>query len=659
MAESLAIIRPVMLRKLQEKMGHKTQFVVTAAMLLLLPLLAALQYRWLGQLSAGEREQMKNHLRGVANRFSQDFDQEIARVYAAFMPDRENFEREKSVDYAANYDQWLKTSPYPGLIKGVFLVEQSAEATQPLGENLPLACLNTHSRQIESCDWPQEMAEVREQLEIFTNDFHQNAAPSSNPPAPPPRFRLRPTINEKLATLIMPLMKPMKLKEGRMMTFSGPQGFVIITLDPQYIRHELLPALVKRHFIESGERQYDLAITSQQSPPQVFYQSSWTDSAGTDAPVSIATANWNVSHADISVPIFSPRFGLMRQFMRDRHVSTEHPGSEHPSTEVKIVNGGEPPDAIPFFSPAGPPPMNEASGIWQLHLRHHSGSVEAAVASVRRRNLLISFGILALLGGSVALMLLSSRRARRLAEQQMDFVAGISHELRTPLAVIDSAAYNLDKGVVKDPQQIKSYGALIRKETARLTGMVEQVLEFAGVQSGKQRYDLLPTGINHVIDEVLVSARSLLVEGDFQIDATVANDLPTVLADPQALARAIHNLLNNAVKYSGESRWIGLRADAPSDKQVRITISDRGIGIPDEDLPHIFEPFYRGREARAAQIHGNGLGLSLVKNIITAHGGQITVKSKAGEGSTFTITLPAVVEAAQAAVLGAQLPTAN
>ncbi|MEP7338168.1 MAG: HAMP domain-containing sensor histidine kinase, partial [Acidobacteriota bacterium] len=308
------------------------------------------------------------------------------------------------------------------------------------------------------------------------------------------------------------------------------------------------------------------------------------------------------------------------------------------------------------------PPPNEMGGMWQLHIRHHAGSLEAAVASVRRRNLFISFGILALLGASVALMMLSSRRARRLAEQQMDFVAGISHELRTPLAVIDSAAYNLDKGVVKDPQQIKNYGALIRKETGRLTEMVEQVLEFAGVQSGRQQYDLQPASITRVIDDVLASSRQLLPllnEGEFQLETSVAPDLPMVLADAQAMARALHNLLNNAMKYSGQSRWVGLRADAPSEKQVRIVISDRGLGIPEEDLPHIFEPFYRGHEARAAQIHGNGLGLSLVKNIIEAHGGQITVKSKTGEGSSFIVILPAVIEADRRAIIGAELPAAN
>jgi signal transduction histidine kinase len=240
-------------------------------------------------------------------------------------------------------------------------------------------------------------------------------------------------------------------------------------------------------------------------------------------------------------------------------------------------------------------------------------------------------------------MMLSSRRAHRLARQQMDFVAGISHELRTPLSVIESAAFNLDKGVVKNPQQIKSYGTLIRKETGRLTEMIEQVLEFAGVQSGQQRYELLPVRLNSVIEDVLVDSRHLFTEAGFQVEANIAPNLPTVMADQAAIARAIQNLLNNAMKYSGESRWIGLRAETNSlgsGQFVMITVEDRGLGIPDKELPHIFEPFYRGSEARSAQIRGNGLGLSLVKNIIEAHGGQIQAKSKTGSGSSFFLRLP-------------------
>jgi signal transduction histidine kinase len=127
------------------------------------------------------------------------------------------------------------------------------------------------------------------------------------------------------------------------------------------------------------------------------------------------------------------------------------------------------------------------------------------------------------------------------------------------------------------------------------------------------------------------------------LQADITAGLPPVQADAATLRQALQNLLNNAEKYSGESRWIGLQAaveDGVQPAQVTLSVRDRGLGIPAQDLSHIFEPFYRGGEAKAAQIHGNGLGLSLVQNIVRDHGGTVTAQSPAGGGSTFTIRLP-------------------
>src|SRR6185295_4154435 len=128
----------------------------------------------------------------------------------------------------------------------------------------------------------------------------------------------------------------------------------------------------------------------------------------------------------------------------------------------------------------------------------------------------------------------------------------------------------------------------------------------------------------------------------------IQSNLPAVLADPAALASAVRNIIDNAIKYGDPHRcWIGIRAHSETNERnqtILVTIEDKGIGIPASEVPYIFEPFYRGREVIAAQIHGSGLGLSLVKNIIEAHGGTITVTSTEGEGSSFTLTLPAVPE---------------
>jgi signal transduction histidine kinase len=242
------------------------------------------------------------------------------------------------------------------------------------------------------------------------------------------------------------------------------------------------------------------------------------------------------------------------------------------------------------------------------------------------------------------MILISTNRARNLARQQMEFVAGVSHELRTPLAVIRSAGENLADGVIGEKQQIQRYGKLIATEGRRLTDMVEQILEFSGIQSGRKNYHLRPAPVVDIVDHAIAACHAMIEEGGFEITKELERDLPMVAADEAALSRSLQNLLTNAMKYSGNSRRIEIRASnrkAGNKQQVEITVADSGLGIEADDLPHIFEPFYRGREATAAQIHGSGLGLSLVKQIVEAHNGSVSVQSDVGKGSAFTLQLPA------------------
>jgi two-component system phosphate regulon sensor histidine kinase PhoR len=146
-----------------------------------------------------------------------------------------------------------------------------------------------------------------------------------------------------------------------------------------------------------------------------------------------------------------------------------------------------------------------------------------------------------------------------------------------------------------------------------------------------------------IIETAIESAIPLLGPGDVHIPREIAADLPPVLGDAPALRSAVQNLVANAVKYGGRDRWVGVRAQHVRERrksEVRITVTDHGPGIPASELPHIFEPFYRGAEALEKQIHGNGLGLSLVRRIVTAHGGRVSVATKPGSGTAFTISLP-------------------
>jgi signal transduction histidine kinase len=268
------------------------------------------------------------------------------------------------------------------------------------------------------------------------------------------------------------------------------------------------------------------------------------------------------------------------------------------------------------------------------------GSLEAAVGQVRQRNLLVSSGILAILGASIGFLVVTTRRAQDLARQQMEFVAAVSHELRTPLAVIRSAADNLADGVVHDDPQVRKYGALVGGEGRRLTEMVEQILELAGIHSGQRGFPLAPVAVLPLLREVVEASSTLIAEAGLSVEYDVPETLPPVLGDQQALRRMLLNLVGNAIKYGAKGGWIGLKARAAG-REVSISVADRGIGIEAAEQPRIFEPFYRAPGVIAAQIQGAGLGLSLVQRIVEAHGGRIAVRSAPGAGSAFTVYLPA------------------
>ena len=283
---------------------------------------------------------------------------------------------------------------------------------------------------------------------------------------------------------------------------------------------------------------------------------------------------------------------------------------------------------------------SSASPHWKLVVTHPSGSLEAVVTSQRRRNLAISSSVLGLLGASIGLLVLATRRAQRLATQQMEFVAAVSHELRTPLAVIRSAAENLADGVVHDETRIRRYGELMRAEGRRLSDMVEQILELAGIQSGQRGFALRPIGVGPLVSDIVSASASLIETAGLVVEFDIPDNLQPVLGDEPALRRVFQNLIDNAIKYGAGGRWIGVGGKQAAG-EVSVTVADRGIGIDPADQTRIFEPFYRAADVVAAQVQGAGLGLSLVQRIVAAHGGRVTVKSAPREGSAFTVHLPA------------------
>ena len=284
---------------------------------------------------------------------------------------------------------------------------------------------------------------------------------------------------------------------------------------------------------------------------------------------------------------------------------------------------------------------------------------------------MLSSGILLLLTAAIGLIVVSARRAQTLARQQMEFVAAVSHELRTPVSVIGTAAGNLADGVVSDPARVRKYGETIQGESRRLAETVERVLQLAGIAAGSAARAKATVNVGDVVQQSIAACRPDIEARGVTLELSLPDDLPAVQGDAGALRSAIQNLISNAVKYGGDARWVRISAEASpgpktrshatvtvSDRRpasgphVAITVFDRGLGVSAEERGHIFEPFYRGREAVSRQIQGSGLGLNLVARIAAAHGGRVEVTSEPGKGSTFTLILPAAAGEAAGVGLG-------
>ncbi|NNF59374.1 MAG: HAMP domain-containing histidine kinase [Rhodothermaceae bacterium] len=276
-----------------------------------------------------------------------------------------------------------------------------------------------------------------------------------------------------------------------------------------------------------------------------------------------------------------------------------------------------------------------ASGPWRLRVQHRAGSISAAVARLRWRQLSLAFGVLGVLAAAMALLVRSAGAQRRLAQQQMEFVAGVTHELRTPLAVIRSAGENLADGVVASPEQTRQYGALVRDEGQRLSEMVESVLTLAGADAR------LPTrqrlALSDLVREAVRQTEPVLASADVQID--LAEPLPLLNGDPTTLTLALRNLLANAARHGKPPIRIEARPSHQADQPiVTLTVSDNGPGLDPADLPHLFDPFYRGRGG--SKHTGSGLGLALVRRVAELHGGTVTARNRPAGGCAFVLTLP-------------------
>jgi signal transduction histidine kinase len=275
----------------------------------------------------------------------------------------------------------------------------------------------------------------------------------------------------------------------------------------------------------------------------------------------------------------------------------------------------------------------------KLALRYKGGSIEQDVRWWEMGTLAVIGFIDLMLAAGLYLVYSNVRREVHLARLKSDFVANVSHELKTPLALIRLFAETLELGRVPSEEKAQQYYRVINKESHRLTQLINNILDFSRIEAGRKEYRFAPTDVARVVREVIESYRFQIEQQGFELALDIAEDLPLVPADEEALGQAILNLVNNAIKYSRETRSIRIQVRREGSK-VLVSVTDRGIGIPRGEQKKIFEKFYRGEDSLVHETKGSGLGLPLVQHIMEAHGGSVEVESAPGKGSTFTLVLP-------------------
>lgn len=608
-----------------------TVIIVLAVIVVIV--LGVLQYRWSGQVSEATSIRLADSLQMSMINWHLDFFRAVSEICVALRVDSD-----AGVDsnlYAARYADWKKATANPGLVAGIYVARMGGSSDAQLLQ------LGPASQRLSADAWPPALRGLREELEksasipladraAITGETNTAAAMDSNAAfenriyagGTLTGWRFEPAIPALVRPLASTSSSAASSKQTHALTSAD---WIVIALDRNDLRANILPALAQRYFSGTEGLDYQVAVTAGRRASAALYSS---DAGFGDSEVSDADGTMNI-------------FGRRRESAQGSPIRIFHTPSEEngPAASVAVT-------WFPLLRDAG------ADEDWRLVVRHRrGGALGAFVADSRRRDLAISFGVLLLLVISMAILIVTSTRAQKFAKLQMDFVTAVSHELRTPLTVISSAAENIAHGVVEGKPQLEQYGSVIGAQARKLFEMVEQILLFAAIREGKQRYSVRSLEVQQILDVALSGTAGLIRTAGFHVEQQIDSNLPQAAGDLAALSQCVQNLITNALKYGSEQKWIGIEARLAehglTGREIQISVTDRGIGIAPEELRHIFEPFYRSPHVMAAQIHGTGLGLPLAKSIMEAMKGQVTVKSAPGRGSTFTLHLPCSEHAAR------------
>ena len=610
--------------------------VVLSGMASLVVMVAILQYRWTKQLIEATEASMGNSLRPLTIGWHLDFYGELSAICVALQVGPDSGAQDGWSDYLQRYTDWsIRTAAAdsgqnvatnPGLVEEVYIWETTNKAKPRLLRLIP------EHKQIETTEVPQKLETLLARLEASSStlpealrawqqpgtalnedsaDLHGIRSPDL------PRWSgamIGWQFDEHIPVVVHPLVHHLQPLDSHSPVRSGAVDWIVVVLNLNTIRQRIIPNLTERYFGGAAGLEYKLAVVESGKTPQIIYSSDAGFPGG------------DVADLDSRLNIFGP-------------------SPDTRETHDWRIGKSEPVRGNSFSGLVWFPVIQYGAqnAPWMLLLQHRTTPLQAIAAEIWRRNILTGGVVLLLLTIDMGLIVIASRRAHNLAKLQLNFVASVSHELLTPLAAIYCTGQNAMDGLIQAKPDLIEHGSIITGQTRQLIDLVRQILMFASTDSGKNPYSLRPLSVSEILQCVRKDV-AVLVEGSgFTVEEHVETGLPFVMGDLHALSHCLQNLISNAVKYSGKSRWIGISVSAhyrgSSHDEIWISIQDHGVGIGESDLPHVFEPFYRSSKSVDAQIHGTGLGLAVAQRIAEAMGGRLSVISEAEAGSAFTLHL--------------------
>ena len=626
-------------RELRLKRSFPFWPLVLSGMVVLLTIVAALQYRWTTEVSAASEVRVGTELESLMMRWHFDFYGEFSAICVALQVGPDSGARDTWNDFLQRYVEWSRTPNHdaleniyknPDLVEDIYIWETS-QKTKPR-----LLRFNADKKRIDTSSVPQRLQTLLARLQARSASLSlafgawQSPDPSSeqhsgsNRTSGTDSLRSNTTtgwqFDENIPAIVHPIFRHGH-GNAKPPSSQDPVDWIVVVLDPNTIQRRILPELAKRYFGGRDGLDYKVAVIAAGKTPRTIYSS------------EPGFGVRDVSAFDSTMNIFGPP----PESVEGRSWQAAKNSQSLRSEQWHRFSG---PVWFPTIEYASRPDP------WVLVLQHRNGPLQAVVDKVRRRNLAISALVLLLLAVNMGFVTVAGLRAQNFARLQMDFVASISHELRTPLTAIFSAGENIKDGFISGQSSLTHYGSIVISQARQLMDLVDRIMLFASIRSGKDRYNLRPLPVSEILQRVRKTTAGLIIEEDaYTVEEQVEPNLPCVLGDLFAVCGCLENLVTNAVKYSERDRRIRISATLHEldshRKEIWISVEDHGIGISSLELQHIFEPFYRNPQVVAAQIHGAGLGLSLAKHLAEAMGGRISVTSELGAGSIFTLHMPA------------------